>query len=269
MKIPVAILSTVIGSYHKLASQSSHAYQFEYQMKPWNYNWDRQDDCQDSKTKFAAAKSKNIFLVSQFSEINGCTPRTQQLVSTVAKRIHQLSNGLTDQVSVFPYSEGYGCKEFKRAMRQAFDTKPPKFFTKFEFDLEGDLVYQDPPIYQDSPKVRDAKALVNLPKMQKAFEDNFKRSVRGCRETEVYVMPPKVIQFVTLKLLQLDTKFWPRFLFRKASITWVQLNANGTVILRCMDDCSYDEQQRDAFYTEDITTQPYKCTPKKDNISLV
>ena len=271
MKLPVAILSAAIGSYHKLRSQSTHAYQFDYQMKPWNYNWDNQDECQNPK-KFENSKSKNIFLISQFSEINGCTPRTQQLVQTVAKRLHQLSDGLSDQVTVFPFSEGYGCKEFKRAVRQAFDTKTPKFHTKFEFDLEGDLMYQDPPIYTDNSgsKIREAKAMMNHPKMQKAFEANFKRSLKDCRETEIYVLPPKVIQFVTLKLMQLDTKFWPRFLFRKASITWIQLNSNGTVILRCMDDCSYDEQQRDAFYTEDVTAQqkPSVCSPKP-NIRLV
>jgi len=69
-------------------------------------------------------------------------------------------------------------------------------------------------------------------------------------EVQVYILPPKVIQYVTLKLLQLPTSSWSRYIFNKASITWLQINSSGNVYAHSINDCSYDGANR-ALYEED------------------
>jgi len=69
-------------------------------------------------------------------------------------------------------------------------------------------------------------------------------------EVQVYILPPKVIQYVTLKLLQLPTNSWSRYIFNKASITWLQINSSGNVYAHSINDCSYDGANR-ALYEED------------------
>ena len=69
----MAIVSIANGSYHKLRSQSTQAYQFDYQMKPWNYNWNNQDKRQtpkslktpSQKTTFWSASSRDQQMHSQ------------------------------------------------------------------------------------------------------------------------------------------------------------------------------------------------------------
>ena len=69
-------------------------------------------------------------------------------------------------------------------------------------------------------------------------------------EVQVYILPPKVIQYVTLKLLQLPTSSWSRYIFNKASITWLQINSSGNVFAHSINDCSYEGANR-ALYEED------------------
>jgi len=84
----------------------------------------------------------------------------------------------------------------------------------------------------------------------KDSQDEDSQEENSREEVQVYILPPKVIQYVTLKLLQLPTSSWSRYIFNKASITWLQINSSGNVYAHSINDCSYDGANR-ALYEED------------------
>ena len=240
MKFGVAILS-LFGA--KLKLKTAQAFKFDPQIEKWDSDWDYLENANCKGTK-------HLFLVSQISEEECCSPSSIKLAKNAAKRVWELSKTISSKITVTSFSDGFGGLPFYQELDNYFGNTID-YFSRPELEIFTDIDEQDPVVYERSEllSVKDSKR--DVEEFIGTCLDRKLKSTRNDKEVEVYILPPKVLQYVTLKLLQLPTSSWSRYIFRKASITWLQINASGNVFAHSIDDCSYEGANRDALYEEE------------------